>query len=771
MRGAEESILLDGPELTPPSDKSEVGMRDIPTMVPGTKDQKDEDGAVAAAAAAISPAAADGYGERAARRPRSPRRPSERLLEKIRADQQRERGCRSPGDDGDEAKQEVDTAAAAAAATDFTSKNEMDSPNGSDKLLYENIDDAKKKKRPEVFHIDSREEPTPPTSSQTSNLDGKTVPGGIAENTNESQGADIASTGTSRTADADPILPPDVLVRPLVRPGVVAVVGPGLSGEETGRAATDMILAEEEEQPPNVQAYAVSDEAFQSEAHEIVRRMMDSAVVVEAEEVEQQSRKDKAGSRWCTARGRLVATLVFLVVAIIIIVLGTTGTFGREEPPPPQEEQPLQELPSCDENNNCWVPRGPALSRPAADLEEVWDEFGEKVSLSDDGSRLAVSARRCDVTLVGNSSGVRCASERSSGSEEEAGAVWVYNVRSNGTLEGPIGEFFGIKGDKSLGLLSGDGKRISIMARFREGANETKSAGEVRFYELTGPGNKWAQLGSPIRGQAAYDRTGKETAMSHDGQVVAVTSPSTPNGGGNGTVRVYRYNADASAWEQFGSDLVGEAMNDQYGWAVSMNKDGTVVAVGARFNNSTGVMDEMGYFRVFHLVSGNWVQLGEDVEEKFGMIVLSDDGMTLAAGAWEIDSKNGEDGGRIRVFEYNNEEHVWDQVGNSIYGDGANDRLRQVSISAGGKRIATGAEGRITSGAAGNNTGYVRVYDNAEGAWQQVGGTLSSNWAGDNFGRSVEISGDGTRLVIGAPSTNSIEIRRGYVRVYDLRVQ
>ena len=63
----------------------------------------------------------------------------------------------------------------------------------------------------------------------------------------------------------------------------------------------------------------------------------------------------------------------------------------------------------------------------------------------------------------------------------------------------------------------------------------------------------------------------------------------------SGHVRVYEYNG--SSWKQKGPDIDGEAEGDESGYSVSMSADGSIVAIGARFNDASG--DSSGHVRVY----------------------------------------------------------------------------------------------------------------------------------------------------------------------------
>mmetsp|Transcript_45978 Transcript_45978/g.111380 ORF Transcript_45978/g.111380 Transcript_45978/m.111380 type:complete len:126 (+) Transcript_45978:1364-1741(+) len=55
---------------------------------------------------------------------------------------------------------------------------------------------------------------------------------------------------------------------------------------------------------------------------------------------------------------------------------------------------------------------------------------------------------------------------------------------------------------------------------------------------------------------------------------------------GRPVARVFRLNG--SRWEQVGSAIEGEAADYQGGLVVSISGDGTIVAVGSRFNDASG---------------------------------------------------------------------------------------------------------------------------------------------------------------------------------------
>ena len=144
---------------------------------------------------------------------------------------------------------------------------------------------------------------------------------------------------------------------------------------------------------------------------------------------------------------------------------------------------------------------------------------------------------------------------------------------------------------------------------------------------------------------------------------------------------------------------------------------------------------------------------------------MSSDGTRVAIGAYGNDDI-GNYAGHVRVYEESG--GTWTQVGQDIDGEAANDEFgRSVSISSDGTRVAIGAHDNDGNG---SDAGHVRVYDWNSGTslWTQVGQDIDGEAAGDESGYSVSISSDGTRVAIGAPFNDGTGSNAGHVRVYSL---
>jgi len=271
------------------------------------------------------------------------------------------------------------------------------------------------------------------------------------------------------------------------------------------------------------------------------------------------------------------------------------------------------------------------------------------------------------------------------------------------------------------------------------------------------------QLGGDIDGEFSGDESGWAVSSSSDGNIIAIGARrNSGNGSESGSVRVYQYSN--GIWIQLGSDIDGEASDDQSGWAVSLSSDGTILAIGAIKNDGNG--NNSGHVRVYEFVNSNWIQLGGDINgaasgDWFGYsLSLSDNGTILAIGAY-LSDVNGNRSGQVKVYEYSN--NTWAQLGSDINGEAANHYSgASVSLSDDGSILAIGAS-KVNMGG-----GRVKVYkyNNVIGSWVQRGYDLDG-LGGDNFGRSVSLSSDGTILAVGGDEHDGNGTNSGYVKVYE----
>jgi len=204
-----------------------------------------------------------------------------------------------------------------------------------------------------------------------------------------------------------------------------------------------------------------------------------------------------------------------------------------------------------------------------------------------------------------------------------------------------------------------------------------------------------------------------------------------------------------------------------------LSSDGTIVAIGAIFNNG-GNGDDSGHVRVYEYdgVGNPWVQLGDDIDgeaanDQSGYSVsLSSDGTIVAIGA-NVNDGNGNASGHVRVYEYDGVGDTWVKLGDDIDGEAANDSSgTSVSLSNDGTIVAIGAIGN--DGDNGVDSGHVRVYEyNGVDTWVQLGLDIDGEAASDFSGKSVSLSSDGKIVAIGADFNDGNGSVSGHVRVYE----
>ena len=279
------------------------------------------------------------------------------------------------------------------------------------------------------------------------------------------------------------------------------------------------------------------------------------------------------------------------------------------------------------------------------------------------------------------------------------------------------------------------------------------------------------QLGGDIEGEAPFDKLGRAVSINDDGTIIAIGIPQMPISADSGMVKVFSY--INSNWTQLGSDLVGEAEGDFSGYSVSLSSDGTVVAIGAYNNDGNG--SGAGHVRVYEYSSGSWTQLGGDIDgEAAGdgsgySVSLSSDGNIVAIGApfnLAGDTISYSRWGHVRVYEYIN--GSWTQLGADIDGEAGGDYSgSSVSLSSDGTIVAIGSNHNDGNDTIDSERGHVRVYQYSAGSWTQLGADIDGEAVYDESGYSVSLSSDGTIVAIGAPYNIGNGYYPGHVRVYE----
>ena len=295
--------------------------------------------------------------------------------------------------------------------------------------------------------------------------------------------------------------------------------------------------------------------------------------------------------------------------------------------------------------------------------------------------------------------------------------------------------------------LSDDGDTVIIGS-----PGETRNGdrpGRARIYRFDG--TSWNQLGPDLDGEAAGDRFGLSVAISANGNRVAIGAPDNDgNGASSGHVRIFNWNG--SVWNQLGSDIDGEALGDTSGWATALSADGNTVAIGASANDGNGTSS--GHVRVYSRNGNQWNQVGGDIDgetasDRSGSAIsLSDDGETIAIGAPDNDG-NGSLSGHVRIFELNG--NSWSQTVADIDGEAIGDRSGgALALSGDGETVIIGS---LSNSGGGQFAGHARVF-RAGSPFTRCNGQVATIDMNSNGG--VGIGTPGNDVILGTSGADTI---------------
>ena len=308
----------------------------------------------------------------------------------------------------------------------------------------------------------------------------------------------------------------------------------------------------------------------------------------------------------------------------------------------------------------------------------------------------------------------------------------------------------------------------SIIAFLAEGQDDNGSgSGSVYVYGWSVPGTssgEWVQIGQDILG--AQVGSIDSIAMNKDGTVIATGEPNDSGGPTyGGSARVWVYNG-TDTWIQVGENIRGQTSSDYSGYSVSLNDDGTRIAIGADDNDDNG--NSSGHIRVWEYSNsdmssgGNWTQIGQNiVGSKASMylgqygVVLNGDGSVVAATERNADNPDADnnDEGLLRIWLYNGTD-TWNQIGQNIWGELADDYYgtKGCAINSTGDIVAASSNSNDTGG---SNGGMISVWKYSTpgqtgGVWNQFGSSIYGTAVSDDeFRGNVVLSDDGLTLAVG----------------------
>ena len=249
------------------------------------------------------------------------------------------------------------------------------------------------------------------------------------------------------------------------------------------------------------------------------------------------------------------------------------------------------------------------------------------------------------------------------------------------------------------------------------------------------------------------DRYGKSVSISSDGSYAIVGAYLEDTGTGTQLGAAYIYIRSGSSWTQQAKIQASDKTSgDNFGYSVSINSDGTYVAVGAKGDDGVSGDGDRGAVYVFTRSGTTWsqqakVQHSDSVyNDRLGWSVsINSDATYIVSGAYTHTSS---DYGAGYVFTRSGS--TWTQQAKIQSSDvESGDQFGgHISISGDGAYVIAGARQEDTGG---SNAGAAYIFSRSGTTWtQQQKIQLSSPSASDYFGCSVSMNSDGTYAIVGA---------------------
>ena len=269
-------------------------------------------------------------------------------------------------------------------------------------------------------------------------------------------------------------------------------------------------------------------------------------------------------------------------------------------------------------------------------------------------------------------------------------------------------------------------------------------------YIFTRSGTSWTQQAKIMASDKQQnDYFGRSVSISDDGNT-AIVGASGEDTGGASAGTAYIYARSGTSWTQQQRIQASDKKTDgNFGVSVAISGDGNTAIMGAHEFGITG-----GSAYIFTWSGTTWseqqkIQASDkQVQDYFGLsVAISEDGNTAIAGAFREDT-GGTDAGAAYIFTRSGT--TWTQQAKIQASDKqAGDWFGySVSISGDGNTTLVGARSEDTGG---TDAGAAYIFTWSGTTWtQKLKIQASDKQASDAFGHSVSISDDGNTAIVGA---------------------
>jgi hypothetical protein len=304
---------------------------------------------------------------------------------------------------------------------------------------------------------------------------------------------------------------------------------------------------------------------------------------------------------------------------------------------------------------------GVSTGRIQASDKAANDRFGNSVAMNGDGTRIIVGSMQDD----------------DGGSSSGSAYIYTYSGGSWGTEKKLVAS--DDQADDQFGTsvaITSDGTKVVVGAPYEDTGGS--AYGKVYTYIYNSGTGNWDESSQKLQA-TSFEGTGDKAFgisvnMNADGTKMIVgahfedtgTSGVSTNDSGSAYIYTYSGGSWGSEVHLRASDAtaaIADGSDDEFGWRVRMNNDGTKVIVGAKYEDVGGTDSGAAY--VFEYDGSNWNEVVKlkahdgAADDDFGFsVAMSGDGKRVVVGAEEDDDTPGSASGSVYVYDRDTTHHL-----------------------------------------------------------------------------------------------------------------